>query len=170
MSEIFCDFDGVLVNFDKQVSKMLGHDLDHPNFETLPRADKAKILEKTFDTVEFWANMEPMPDFHSLWGYIKYWKPSALTAYPTWGRESPQIAKQGKWQWAKKHLQIPESKFHCVAREDKQKYAINNGISNILIDDHPKNIEEWNNKGGHGIFHTSAVSTITQLKLLGYRK
>jgi hypothetical protein len=38
----------------------------------------------------------------------------------------------------------------------------------VLIDDYPKNIKEWTAKGGIGILHTSASSTIRQLKRIGY--
>ena len=38
----------------------------------------------------------------------------------------------------------------------------------VLIDDYPKNIREWQRKGGIGILHTSASSTISQLRKLGY--
>ena len=33
----------------------------------------------------------------------------------------------------------------------------------ILIDDKPKNIEQWNARGGCGILHTSAKNTIDYL-------
>jgi uncharacterized protein YbaR (Trm112 family) len=81
-----------------------------------------------------------------------------------------EIAKKGKAIWNKKHTMVPDSRFHVVARTDKQKFAINNGVPNVLIDDAPKNITEWEAKGGAGILHTSAVSTITKLKLLGFKK
>jgi hypothetical protein len=38
----------------------------------------------------------------------------------------------------------------------------------VLIDDYPKNITEWTAKGGIGILHTNASSTISQLKKIGY--
>ena len=41
------------------------------------------------------------------------------------------------------------------------------GENHILIDDLPNTIEEWNNKGGIGILHTSAATTIKELKKLG---
>ena len=46
----------------------------------------------------------------------------------------------------------------------KQKYA---GENKILIDDMERNIQQWRDKGGIGILHTSAVDTIKQLKELG---
>jgi hypothetical protein len=49
-------------------------------------------------------------------------------------------------------------------RHEKQRFA---GENRILIDDLEKTIDEWNAKGGIGIHHTSAISTIRQLKNLG---
>ena len=39
--------------------------------------------------------------------------------------------------------------------------------NNRLIDDLENTINEWNDKGGIGILHTSAADTIKQLKDLG---
>ena len=36
-----------------------------------------------------------------------------------------------------------------------------------LIDDMERNIQQWKDKGGIGILHTSAADTIKQLKELG---
>ena len=168
--KLFIDFDGVLVNFDKGCIKLIGHSLDNVKFQELPPSEKTRVFETKLDTVDFWAHLEPMPDFNTLWGYIKYFQPNALTAYPTWGRHSMDVAKKGKWQWAKQHLGMPEARFHCVARQNKKNYAVIGGHKNVLIDDHQRNIDEFNEAGGHGILHTSAVSTIVQLKMLGFVK
>ena len=39
---------------------------------------------------------------------------------------------------------------------------------NVLVDDHTKNIREWEEMGGIGIHHTSAERTIAKLKELGF--
>jgi len=38
----------------------------------------------------------------------------------------------------------------------------------ILIDDYPKNVDQFKAAGGIGILHTSASNTISQLKRLGF--
>ncbi len=168
---IFSDMDGVLCNFNKAANHALGMDINSHAFEAMNPAVRNKLFSDHLDTVAFWANMEPMPDFGSYWGYIKYWSPSILTAYPSWGKASIEIAKKGKWAWNKKHTMVPEARFFCVARSQKKDHAINtDGRPNILIDDMEKNIHEFEAAGGIGIHHTSAVSTITQLKHLGFRK
>ena len=56
-----------------------------------------------------------------------------------------------------------------VLRADKQKYAMINGKSNLLIDDYIKNIHEWEAKGGIGVHHTDPTNTIAELKRLGFK-
>ena len=63
---------------------------------------------------------------------------------------------------------IPKQRINLVKREDKQKYAMSDGVANILIDDYIKNIREWEAQGGIGIHHTSAKNTINSLKKLGF--
>jgi len=167
---IYVDFDGVLVNFRKRVNELLGLDIDTVEFNNLGRGHRGRLYSEACDSVDFWANLEPMPDFQELWSYIKYWNPCALTAYPEWNVNAKELAVAGKWLWNKKHTMIPESRFYCVKRKEKQIFALNNGMVNILIDDKQKNIDEWINAGGIGILHTNAMSTICRLKLLGFDK
>jgi hypothetical protein len=167
---IFSDMDGVVANFEKAVDKKVGMSITSKAWNDMNQGVRNKKYSEACDTVEFWANLETMPDFGSYWGYIKYWTPSILTAYPQWGNGAIEVAKKGKWIWNKKHTMVTEARFHCVKREEKQKFARTNGVPNILIDDMKKNIEEWNAAGGEGILHTSAVATITKLKGLGFKK
>jgi hypothetical protein len=167
---IYSDYDGVCCNFVKGVEAKLGRSITDNAWEAMDQGPRNKLYSQACDTVEFWANLEPMPDYSTYWGYIKYWHPAVLTAYPEWGRDAIEHAKKGKAAWNKKHTMVPDSRFHVVRRVEKQKFAINNGVPNILIDDHHKNIEEWDRAGGVGILHTSAVSTIIQLKRLGFVK
>jgi hypothetical protein len=44
-----------------------------------------------------------------------------------------------------------------------------NGEPALLIDDYIKNINQFKARGGIGIHHISAASTISQLKKLGFK-
>jgi hypothetical protein len=166
---IFLDLDGVLVNFDGGTHEYMGYHLNHPDFESLSYSQRNALINKHINHIAFWANLKPMDDFSTLWGFVKPFKPEILSAYPSgWSKDSDEIASKGKLAWCRKWLQIPENRIHIVARPQKQDYAINKRTRepNVLIDDRPKNIREFEAAGGIAIYHTSAVSTITQLKLL----
>ncbi|MGH2613490.1 MAG: hypothetical protein ACRDFB_10650, partial [Rhabdochlamydiaceae bacterium] len=119
------------------------------------------------DNVAFWANLKPMPDFACLWGYIKAFKPEIVTAFPSWDKDSHLMATEGKYKWCRKFLLIPDDRIHVIRRDEKKLFAINkDGQPNVLIDDHVKNTDEFERAGGIGLLHTSALDTITKLKLL----
>ena len=71
---------------------------------------------------------------------------------------------KGKVQWCQNNLDISKSQVNVVQRREKKNFA---GKNIILIDDHKKNIREWENAGGTGVLHINTNSTIKQLKGLG---
>ena len=46
---------------------------------------------------------------------------------------------------------ILKQRINLVKRQDKKKYAVIDGVQNVLIDDYLKNIKEWESAGGIGI-------------------
>ena len=100
-------------------------------------------------------------DYHAdvLIKYVKKYKPNILSA-PSWDPSS----KVGKEAWCKINLKNDYKKLYLYSRANKQLFSASN---RILIDDMEQTINEWNAKGGVGILHTSAASTINQLKKLG---
>ena len=175
MPTIYCDYDGVLVNFLKGVKDMTGkHWHEAETVDQRYERDKAvfEIGEK------FWMQLEPMPDFYLLWNYIKPYDPNILTAVPH-GRDgnkpsetSQKFAREGKWLWNEIHTKVPRQRFHTVFREHKCNYATKeidgHVISNVLIDDHLDNVREWSENRGYAILHRNAVDTIAQLRNLGF--
>jgi len=157
---IFCDMDGVLVDFDKGYEELTGkgtkhHDVQDKN-DFWRLLDKS-LKEKGLTEYDYWVNLPWMPDGQTLWDYIKGYNPYILTA-PSMDPGS----KQGKKEWVErldgmKKLYFKPAKF-------KPEYA---GKNRILIDDRQDTIDGWNAKGGIGIYHTSAANTIKQLKDLG---
>ena len=90
-----------------------------------------------------------------------------MSAYAT---HEPNSAR-GKADWLKTHVgKLPRDRVNLVKRADKQRFAKDGRTRqpNILVDDHPKNIKEWEANGGIGIHHTSVNKTIAQLKKLGF--
>ena len=150
---IYCDMDGVLVDFERGYKELTGYyTKNHP--------DNANFLEPIDkEGPSYWANLPWMPDGQELWRYIKKYKPNILSS-----PSRSQTSKVGKDAWLKMHLQNSYNKVYFYPRSQKQLFA---GENRILIDDLPNTIQEWNDKGGIGILHTSAADIIKQLKKLG---
>jgi nicotinamide mononucleotide adenylyltransferase/lambda repressor-like predicted transcriptional regulator len=149
--KIYCDMDGVIVDFDKGYKELTGRDasFDIPKEEFWAPISKAGA--------PFWIKLKWMPDGKQLWNYIKEYNPELLSA-PS--RE--ESSKMGKRIWVKREL--PGTKLILRQAERKQEFATPNSI---LIDDRADNIQRWKDAGGIGIVHTSAADTIQQLKDLG---
>lgn len=163
IAHIYCDMDGVLVDFEKGALKILNAGKESLN-AALKKPDAKK---KIADTESFWQNLEQMPDAMKLWNFINRYEPRILTAYPSWDEDG----KHGKKIWVDKHLKLPHDRFFAVRRVEKQDYAKDKktGMPNLLIDDHKKNIQEFEAAGGIGIHHTNVNDTISKLKKLGFR-
>jgi hypothetical protein len=154
MYTIFCDMDGVLVDFEKGY-----YDLTGKHTKSFPKGDNDfwKPIEE--EGALFWATLPWMPDGQELWRYIKKYKPYILSA-PS---QDPS-SRVGKEAWLKMNLQNSFKKAYFASRGNKQNFS---GQNKILIDDLQQTIDEWNAKGGIGIHHTSASNTIKELKKLG---
>lgn len=148
---IYCDLDGVLVDFDKGYKDLTGKSPKEVNNDT----EFWEPISKA--GASFWIRLKWMPDGHTLWDYISKYHPILLSA-PS--RE--ESSKIGKRVWKKNNL--PNAKMILTPAKFKQKYS---GENRILIDDRVDNIEQWRDRGGIGILHTSAADTIKQLKELG---
>ncbi len=154
MYKIYCDMDGVLVDFEKGY-----YDLTGNHTKQFPKGDNTFWQPISDEGASFWANLPWMPDGQTLWKYIKRYKPAILTA-PS---QDPS-SRVGKEAWCKMHISGEYRKLFFASRGAKQMFAEPN---RILIDDLEETINEWNAKGGIGIHHTSALNTISQLKKLG---
>jgi hypothetical protein len=148
---IYCDMDGVLVDFEKGYKDLTTEDA---SYKTDPNKFWAPITKAG---ASFWIKLEWMPDGHELWDYIEKYNPTLLSAPSR--EESSRI---GKHIWVKRNL--PGIKLLLKSAERKQEYATPNAI---LIDDRKDNIDRWNAAGGIGIHHTSAAKTIEALEKLG---
>ena len=155
---IFCDMDGVLVDFDRGYKELTGKSTNHSDVQD--KNDFWRLLDKSLEEkglteYDYWVNLPWMPDGKELWNYIKPYSPYILTA-PSLDPES-RVAKR---EWVEKEL--PEAKnIYFRKAQSKPDFS---GKNKILIDDRADTIEGWRSKGGIGIHHTSTANTIDQLK------
>ena len=158
---IYCDMDQVLVNLMKGAEKVLGYPLDQ--YKT---PEQKQDRWKRINAVKgFWENLEWMPNAKKLYQSITRYDAKVLSAYTN---KDPN-SKIGKMKWLSKNTNFKRKDIHLVLRSQKQNYAVSDGKPNVLIDDHPKNIKEWESKGGIGVHHTSVSKTMGELKRLGFK-
>jgi len=159
---LFIDLDGVLADFNAGVRRLV------PDFTEDKFRASSKERSKMWKAVDLyskdggklWGELDPMPDAHQLWNYVKKYNPEILTATgnPKYG------AGEQKLEWFPKTFGAG-TKVNIVRKSaEKAEFAAPN---HILIDDSPKSIDPWVAAGGIGILHTSAANTIAELKKLG---
>ena len=170
---IFCDMDGVLVDFDEGYKELTGVTTQHADsqgkneFWSLFRDS---LKNKDISERSYWANLDWMSDGKQLWDYISPYNPYVLTA-PSVNFDIPfeerykvenNESMQGKTEWVQRLPNMKKIYFRSAAR--KADFA---GPNKILIDDRKDTIDSWNANGGIGILHTSTANTIKQLQELG---
>lgn len=154
--DIYLDMDGVLTDFMKQLETYTGIK-DGREFEK-KRGTKAFWDEIDKGGIKYWSEMPWMSDGKKTWSYLKGKNVKILSAP---AKTIPESSR-GKHIWVNKNLGNVE--LILRAADKKQEFAKKD---TILIDDMKENIDQWKAKGGIGILHKSAASTIKQLKDLG---
>lgn len=171
--QLFCDLDGVLVDFKnglekylnaKQIPKEVTDELgkSHISIKDFENRQNKKTRKFSYRTIkqndeEFWTSLTWTKDGQRLWNYIKKHDPMILSA--------PVGESRGKIIWVKTHIGLPENKI--ILEKNKEKYAKYNGKTGILIDDTPEKLTPFKEAGGIPIHHISTETTINLLKKMG---
>ena len=151
---IYCDMDQVLVDFLGGAERILGESYS---------SEKKHVLEKS--EPNFYRDLEWFEGGNELWSFISKYEMEILSAVPTSWMPN---AKTDKNEWIDKHLG-EEVKRNLVRRCEKKNFAVNEkGQPNLLIDDHLKNVSEWQREGGVAIHHKSAKETIQKMVTMGF--
>ena len=157
---IFCDLDGTLTDFVGRCNDLLPFD-----FFELQAKHGPDVIWPDINKygINFWVGMQWMPDGKKLWNYLiaNYRNIRVLSGVPRY--KMSRYPKLGKHTWIDNNLGIYIER-ELVRRGDKVKFC--DGYQDILIDDYEKTVLEWRANGGTAILHTSAKSTICQLKKL----
>ena len=186
--QIFCDLDGVLVDFYKGIENAINDKAPQGVSERyLASQERAKEAlgeatlaechlnkeDKDFkkpvrdfmqrvmsENRYFWMNLPWMKDGKKLWDFIKGYDPIILS------RPVDLQSVIGKKVWVKRNLDLPKERVQI--RYDKSKYAKYNGKTGLLIDDYDKNIVAYNKSGGRTIHFKNVDEALAELKEYGF--
>ena len=174
--QIYCDMDGVLTDFEKRFVTLLQQEgpkyyskaviaqVTRPkHFEKLEGQEEFWRFIDQYIGLEFWSEMEWMPNGRALWEFIQPYSPIILTS-----PSEDNTSRLGKRLWVRNHLSpAPEVIFRFG--DAKSDFANENSI---LIDDKPSNLEAFASKGGIAIEckDGDVSSVINKLIKLGYGK
>ena len=153
---LYCDMDGVLVDFEKKFEEVSGGISTNQYRDEFGISAFWKLINE--GGIDFWVDMDWMPDGKALFDYIKPNLYSLLSA-PSFDNSSVK----GKEKWVSNNT--PGTKLILSPAKNKQDYSKKGAI---LIDDRKDTIREWDSQGGFGILHTSTKNTIQQLKKLNF--
>lgn len=189
--QIYCDMDGVLVDFVKGAVRQINSDLVDESLQgkklnalraKLDELNKKKVKDDDINInsslalpeardymysrlssdKKWWAELPWMPDGKRLWNYIKKYNPYILTT-----PMNSKASEEGKRIWVEYNLGIPRGRI--IFSHNKHEHAKDGEIPNVLIDDFlNRNVIPFRDAGGIAIHHTSSDLSIDELKKLGF--
>lgn len=144
--------DGVLIDFDKGMTELFGT----PDFQSIPKEERwAKVL--TVD--HFYLNLELMPGAWKLMSWLEHnFGRENMTVLTALARRIPQCASD-KILCMNRHFDWPANKVICVY---EHKYPWGQ-FGDYLIDDLPRNIDEWIAAGGRGILFENTHQAMREI-------
>lgn len=188
--QIFCDLDGVLVDFYQGVSNAIlneapegasgrylkaqakakealgGVSLKEGHLQKDDECFKKPVRDFMFKAMyadrHFWMNLPWMSDGKKLWDFIKECDPIILS------KPTDLQSVIGKKAWVKQNLGL--NKGRVQIRRNKAPYAQFNGKTGLLIDDYHKNIVAFGENGGQTIHYKDVDEAIAQLKEYGFTR
>jgi hypothetical protein len=150
MRQLYLDCDGVLADFDKGATAVLG----------LP----PRVFEKRHGLGKFWQKLAAAPDFYfglplmddatELFEAVRHLDPIILTGLPRGNWAADQ-----KVRWAAKYF--PGTRIITTMARDKRDHAKE---GDVLVDDQTRHRERWEEVGGVFIHHRSARQSIAELR------
>jgi len=156
--DLFCDLDGVLCDFVKRATELLGKSPDD-----LRDADP-KIKAWMWETLKkapggFYNSLPWMPGGEQLWNAISHLKPTILTGCPR-----GDWAPAQKREWVTTNLGNDIKVITCMA---VKKATFCRNRQSVLIDDSDWIKHGWDNKQGCFVHHCDVKNTLKELAELG---
>ena len=150
MRQLYLDCDGVLADFDKGATAILG--LPPREFEK--RHGLGRFWQKLAQAPDFYFSLPLLPDAMRLFDAVKHLDPIILTGLPRGNWAADQ-----KMRWAAEHF--PGVRMITTMARDKRNHAKE---GDVLVDDQMKHAHLWQEVGGVFIHHRSAERTLEELR------
>ena len=142
--KVFCDMDGVLVNFNKAACALVNHPYPPSNWDWIDEipGNRQKIDDQC--TADFWRNLEWRYDGKAILSILtKKFNDIYLLTCPMLNAGSGT----GKMQWVNKHIPSLYNKL-IITRASKSLFA---NPDTLLIDDKDENVDNFRAAGGQAI-------------------
>lgn len=166
---IYFDMDGVLVDFEAVTGDV--KDLNHPSSELSPEkcAEKKQFWLNIEQNHTFWADLPVMENIKDLLNVAKskgeifvLSKTPGAKHFVT-GQDYVDFVASEKRKWILKNLGNFFDCEHIIICDADKGKLIQPSVNDILIDDRPENITEWQLCGGRGIVFMNSIDTIKEL-------
>jgi hypothetical protein len=148
--QLYLDCDGVLADFDAGATAVLGM----PPRRFQDRHGSRRFWQKLATAPDFYFSLPLMPDATELFEAVRHLDPIILTGLPLGGWAAEQ-----KVRWAAQHF--PGTQIITTMARDKRDHARE---GDVLVDDLLKHRHLWEEAGGVFVHHTSAATTIDELR------
>ena len=148
--QLYLDCDGVLADFDKGATAILGL---HPRaFES--RHGPAHFWRKLAAAPDFYFGLPLLPDATALFEAVRHLAPIILTGMPRGNWAADQ-----KVRWAARYF--PGTRIITTLARDKRDHCRE---GDVLVDDQLRHAERWQGAGGIFVHHRSAEETLAELE------
>lgn len=166
---IYFDMDGVLADFNTATGN--AKDLNHPSSELSPekRAEKKQFWLNIEQNPDFWADIPVMKNIKDLLniakskGEIFVLSKTPSAKHFVAGQDYVDFVASEKRKWILKKLGNFFDNEHIIICDGDKGKLIQPNANDILIDDRPENITEWQLCGGRGIVFMNSIDTIKEL-------
>jgi hypothetical protein len=152
--------DGVLADFFGGVEKLYG--VSH--WKQLA-SDKTKDLRQdVIDRItgtNFFETLPKFPTTDPLISMIKKFTGGRFSILTSPLRGDHDNSAKYKKVWINQNIEKPNE---TIVSGKKEKYATTDGTPNILIDDRPINIQNWESKGGYGILYQANKDPLSKIE------